>query len=98
MAAAKKVSLSDLLVSEDDVMVSPRGRKAVTDPVLTEAFAALTEGQALNLEPVLGASHDKAERAKMGTIIRNNWKHVRGDKPRIDFHPVSGAPQVRIKS
>lgn len=100
MATSKgaQVKVSDLLVSEDDVVVSPRGRKAVTNPILTEAFAALTEGQALNLEPVLGTSMDKTERQKMGTVIRNNWKAVRSDQPRIDFHPVTGAPQVRIKA
>lgn len=100
MATAKKApNLSDLLVDESDVVVSPRGRKTETDPVLVEAFASLAEGQALNLAPIFGSVEGTKARATVGSTIRKNWNAARpGTKCRIDYHPQTGAPQVRIKS
>lgn len=99
MATRKAVTAADLIVSEDDVVVSPRGRKAETNPVLVEAFQSLKPGQALNLAPIFGEVTGSKERQAVGSTIRKNWKVARpDDKCRIDYHPQTGAPQVRLKT
>jgi hypothetical protein len=96
---AQSITTADLIVSEDDVVVSPRGRKTETDPVLMEAFQSLQPGQALNLAPIFGAVEGSKARQAVGSTIRKNWKAARpDDKCRIDYHPTTGAPQVRIRS
>ena len=51
----------DEIISADDVVVSPRGRKAELDPELVAKFKALKPGQALRLSDYYGEV-TKAER------------------------------------
>lgn len=83
-------------MSEDEVVVSRRGRVATFDNDLLEDLESITEGEALDLTPYFDVV-DKEDRQKVGAEIRKHWKAVYGgtDNLRIDFG--NGRPQVRLK-
>jgi hypothetical protein len=87
---------TDEFISIDEVTVSPRGRKKVIDPALTDLFSRLPEGQAVRLTAKFGAV-PKEQRAAVSQVIRKHWMHVRQDGCRIDYTP-EGVPQVRQKA
>jgi hypothetical protein len=86
----------DEIISADDVVVSPRGRKAELDPELVAKFKALKVGQALRLSDYYGEV-PKAERSKVSQQMRKHWEAARKDGIRIDYTPT-GVPQVRVKA
>lgn len=82
-------------ISEDEVIVSRRGRTATFDPDLLEDLSDLSVGEALDLSPYFGEVEGTANRQKVAAEIRKHWKAVRSDTPRIDFG--KNIPQVRVK-
>jgi len=88
--------MSDEIISEEEVQVSPRGRKVEINPELADKFRKLKPGQALRLSDTFGKV-DKAKRATVSAIIRKHWRHVRNDDVRIDY-TAEGVPQVRVRA
>lgn len=87
----------DDFVSVDEVVVAPRGRKAVIDPDLVATLGKLREGQAVVVKR-FGPITEKAKRPAVSQKIRSHWRAAgRTDEPRIDYHPTTGFPQVRVK-
>jgi hypothetical protein len=86
----------DEIISAEDVVVSPRGRKAELDPALIAQFKALKVGQAIVLNDYYGEV-PKAERSKVSQQMRKHWVVARQDGIRIDYTPA-GVPQVRVKA
>lgn len=86
----------DEIISAEDVVVSPRGRKAELDPELVAKFKALKAGDAIVLRDYYGEV-PKAERSKVSQQMRKHWDVARSDGIRIDYTPA-GVPQVRAKS
>lgn len=84
----------DEIISADDVIVSPRGRKAELDQDQIKAYKALKPGQALLMSSTFG-SVPKEQRSRVSQEIRKNFDAARSEKPRIDYTP-DGVPQVRI--
>jgi hypothetical protein len=93
MATAKGKGIE--VIEATEVSVAPRGRKAVLDPVLTEAFATLPAGKAARLT-MFGQVTDKDTRAKIGGVIRKNWRAVRADDCRINWG-TDGVAQVMVR-
>jgi hypothetical protein len=87
--------MSDEFISEDEVQVSPRGRKVEINPNLAATFKKIKPGQAARLTETFG-SVPKAQRATVSTVIRKHWRHVREDDCRIDY-TADGIPQVRVR-
>jgi len=86
------------MIAATEVSKSPRGRTVQTDPELVKLFGKLKPGQACVLEdefPPAGA--DKSERARIGQIIRKNFKAARTDHavPSVNF-TAEGVAQVSI--
>lgn len=86
----------DEIISAEDVVVSPRGRKAELDPKLVAKFRALKAGEAIVLSEYYGEV-PKAERSKVSQQMRKHWDAARADGIRIDYTPA-GVPQVRVKA
>lgn len=97
MSARKGQAMSDEIISEDEVTVSPRGRKVEIDAELAAKFAKLKPGQAVRLSETFG-SVEKPRRATVSAIIRKHWRHVREDDLRIDYDANTGIPCVRCKA
>lgn len=87
--------MSDEFISEEDVQVSPRGRKVEINPNLAATFKKIKPGQAARLTETFG-SVPKTQRATVSTVIRKHWRHVREDDCRIDY-TADGIPQVRVR-
>jgi hypothetical protein len=92
--AAKPVSIGEV-IDASEVTIAPRGRKAVLDSALTDAFSKLGEGKAIRLGDYFGPVNDEATKQKVGSIIRKNWKAVRHEPCRIVWG--SGSPEVSAK-
>lgn len=88
--------MSDEFISEEEIEVSPRGRKIEIDANLAATLKKVKPGQAARLSSTFG-SVEKSRRATVSTIIRKHWRHVRADEPRIDYSK-DGVPQVRVKA
>jgi hypothetical protein len=88
--------MDDEIIRADEVVVSPRGRKAEIDPELVAKFKALKPGEAIKLGAYFG-SVPKAERSKVSQQMRKHWEIARKDGIRIDYTP-EGVPQVRVKA
>lgn len=86
----------DEFVPADEVVVSPRGRKANLDAELVSKFAALPAGMAWVGRGYFGAV-PKADRARVSQIVRKHWRAARADDVRIDYTP-EGVIQVRAKA
>lgn len=86
----------DEIIKADEVVVSPRGRKAELDPEVVATFKALKPGQAIVMRNTYGAV-PKDERSKVSQQIRKHWRAGRTDEPRIDYTP-EGVPQVRVNT
>jgi len=91
------VVMSDEIISEDEVTVSPRGRKVEINPEMAAKFAKLKPGQAIRLTDTFGTV-EKPRRATVSAIIRKHWRHVRQDDLRIDYDANTGVPCVRCKA
>jgi hypothetical protein len=91
----EKVIMSDEIISADEVVVSPRGRKIELIPELCESLKALKKGQALRLATTIGEV-PKEKRSAVSQMVRKHWRHVRNDDLRIDYD-MKGVPQVRVK-
>jgi hypothetical protein len=87
--------MADEFITEEEVQVSPRGRKVEINPELANLLKKLKPGQAVRLTDSIG-SVDKSKRATVSTVIRKHWRHVRDDEPRIDY-ALDGVPQVRVR-
>ena len=97
LQARKGHTMSDEIISEDEVTVSPRGRKVEINPEMAAKFSKLKPGQAIRLSDTFG-SVDKPRRATVSAIIRKHWRHVREDDLRIDYDANTGVPCVRCKA
>ncbi len=87
--------MSDEIISADEVVVSPRGRKMELIPELCDALKGLKKGQALRLTSTFGEV-PKEERSAVSQAVRKHWRAVRQDDLRIDYD-MKGVPQVRVK-
>ena len=87
--------MADEFISEDEVQVSPRGRKAEINPELANLLKKLKPGQAIRLTDTFGEV-PKAKRGSVSSIIRKHYRHVRDDDCRIDY-TANGVPQVRVR-
>jgi hypothetical protein len=87
--------MSDEFISEDEVSVSPRGRKVEIMPDLAATLKKVQPGKAVRLSATFGEV-PKEKRATVSSVIRKHWRHVRADEPRIDYN-TAGVPQVRVK-
>ena len=96
MATAKQSPSTFEVIAVGDVVKSPRGRKAVLDPTLCEAFAQITtEEQAIRLSG-LGPFTDKDSRAAFSTVVRKNWASVHPTRrPKINYG-LDGVAQVQM--
>ena len=96
MAAKNAPGGDDEFVPADEVVVSPRGRKANLDAELVAKFSALPAGMAW-----IGAKYfgevPKDKRASVSQIVRKHWRAARTDDLRIDYTP-EGVIQVRAKA
>ena len=82
---------SDEFIEIEEISVTPRGRKAVIDPVLAAKLANIPEGKAVVLTSI--GSVAKPERAKVSQKIRKHWQAVRPDNCQIRYS-TEGVPQV----
>jgi hypothetical protein len=89
--------MSDEIISEDEVTVSPRGRKVEINPELAALLKKIKPGQAARLSESFGPV-EKSRRATVSAIIRKHWRHVREDEIRIDYDSNTGVPQVRVRA
>lgn len=89
--------MSDEIISEEEVTVSPRGRKVEIDEALAKTLKSLKPGQAARLTSTFGPV-EKSRRATVSAIIRKHWRHVRNDELRIDYDSNTGVPQVRVRA
>lgn len=87
--------MSDEIISADDVIVSPRGRKAEIMPDLAALLKKVKATDAVRLSGTFG-NVPKEKRAQVSQIIRKHWRHVRNDDCRIDYD-TNGVPQVRVR-
>jgi hypothetical protein len=95
--ATKTPDNGDEFISESEVRVSPRGRKAVYDAKLIEALRSIPAGKVARLSGSIG-SVAKSERPKVSAVIRKHWRVAKpGTECRVDFDPETGVPQVRQK-
>lgn len=92
MADQKK---KDEFIPADQVSVSPRGRKKVLNGDLLDTLRSLPAGQAAVLHSTFGKVA-KADRPKVGAVIRKHWTAVRSEDCRIDY-TLEGVPQVRVR-
>jgi hypothetical protein len=86
------------VISVGAIDKAPRGKpKAVAEPGLVAAFAALPEGQAVKLTTRFGVVA-KADQAAAATIIRRAWDATgRADRAAIDWG-TSFVPTVSAKA
>lgn len=95
--ATKTPDNGDEFISEDEVRVSPRGRKAVYDAKLLDALRAIPAGRVARLSGSIG-SVPKADRPRVSAILRKHWQVAKpGTECRVDFDPETGVPQIRQK-
>ena len=87
--------MEDEFIPEDEVNVSPRGRKANIDANLVATLKKVKPGSAAKLAGTFGAV-PKDQRAQTSQVIRKHWRAARQDDCRIDY-TVDGVPQVRSK-
>jgi len=88
--------MADEFITEEEVQVSPRGRKVEINTELANLLKKLKPGQAVRLSDSIGPV-EKKNRATVSTVIRKHWRHVRDDEPRIDY-TLDGVPQVRVRT
>lgn len=88
--------MADEFISDDEVQVSPRGRKVEINPDLANLLKKVKSGQALRLTETFGEV-PKAKRGSVSSVIRKHWRHVRTDDLRIDYS-ATGVAQVRVRS
>lgn len=86
-------------ISTDEVATLPRGRKATYDDALLKVLRTVKPGKALVLDEEFGTDPitEKDEKARIGGIIRNHWRHVRDDEVSVKWSP-EGYPQVMIRN
>ena len=96
--AAPKVTI----IPRNQVKRAKRGRKPTIVPGLVDLLqqVPLDGVSAAVLESFAGTAKD--DRAKVGSVIRNHWRMIHGDpketpgapRPRIEWDPETGTPQV----
>jgi len=96
MAPESKSGKGFRVITEDEIKVSPRGRRKVLDPNLLEALRHVKPGQPVVLE-MFGSVTDKADKQTVGASIRRHWREIRNDESRIDFAPGTGEVQVQVR-
>ena len=87
--------MSDEIIGEDEVSVSPRGRKANLNPDLIAFLKKIKPGSAAKLSGTFG-NVARDERAQVSQVIRKHWRAARTDECRIDY-TTDGVPQVRVR-
>lgn len=88
---------TDEIIDVSEIVVAPRGRKAVVDTELAAKFADLPVDKAVRLTTKFGSVEKGAPRQKVSGTIRKAWEASgRTEKVRINFG-VDGVPTVSAK-
>jgi hypothetical protein len=93
---------TDEFIPSSEIVTAPRGRKKDLNSNLLEILGKVTVDQGVALKGTFGEVTDPKDRSKVSATIRKHWREVYGEdddspKPKIDFHPTSGIPQVRMR-
>lgn len=92
-------SLKDEVLAADAVVTAPRGRKKELNPDLIALLRKVDATHGVALGGTFGEVKDQKTKQSVAATIRKHWQEVHGDevKPKIDFHPTTGIPQVRMR-
>ena len=86
--------MSDEIISIDQVVKSPRGRKKVIDAELLATLKKLKPGQAMRMKSF--GSVPTEMRGDISAKIRKHFVEAHGVKPSINYSP-EGYPQVSYR-
>lgn len=87
----------DEIIDVSQIVVAPRGRKAVIDSELVERFSTLEDGKAVRLSVKFGAVEKGTDRQRVSGSIRKAWAKAKpGTECSINYG-VDGVPTVSRK-
>lgn len=102
-------TLKNAVIPASEVVTAPRGRKKELDNELLSDLRQVDAQNGIQLGGTFGSvkgkdgTLDTKKKQNVSATIRKHWEEIYGDgddapKPKIDFHPETGIPQVRMKS